>query len=302
MLSGVILALLTWFVSTQKFGTGALYTTALGVGLLCALNGYILGNLFGSNSPWLYTVYILPFVSVAYSVDILERSLFAFMFGGLYAVGYIGATGYPQQFGYFIQLSLAFSGISIVFGHVLFLVDRDRYLTSRALAQQKQKSKRLASRDPLTNLYNRRELTNILTRNIEATCETKTPLTIMLIDLDDFKTVNDTYGHQCGDYILKQVADVLQNSIRCTDYAFRYGGDEFFLLLPETTKKRAKKVAKRLKEKISTIDLPVDDSDYTVGASVGIAQYEPDEDQTQLLNRADSKLYRAKRRKKQKNE
>ena len=122
-----------------------------------------------------------------------------------------------------------------------------------------------------------------------------TPLAISLIDIDYFKTINDTYGHIAGDEILRKLAIELRGRIRHPDVIGRYGGEEFLVVLPHSTSKAAVEQADRLRKHVQTLTIPFNDSQIKLTISLGIAQYKPHrEDWQDFLSRADAALYQAK--------
>ena len=122
-------------------------------------------------------------------------------------------------------------------------------------------------------------------------------MSLVMLDIDNFKSINDTYGHLTGDTILKMLASTLQNSIRTIDIAARYGGEEFIVILPETNKEDAVVIAERIRKNISEIAVKVgEDKMLSPTVSVGIAQYIVDgTDSKELINSADTALYYSKR-------
>ena len=122
---------------------------------------------------------------------------------------------------------------------------------SKKLIDSNNKFKKLSLTDELTSLYNRRSFDLRLIEETSRADRYKEKLSLIMIDLDDFKQHNDTYGHQTGDKLLKELADIIRKSIRESDSAFRYGGDEFTVLLPVCDIKNAESVAQRLVEKVS---------------------------------------------------
>ncbi len=154
-----------------------------------------------------------------------------------------------------------------------------------------------AIRDPLTGLYNRRFLGEVLAREIERARRYGHPLALIMADVDDFKLVNDRYGHLVGDTALRRVAEVLQGSVRAGDYVFRYGGEEFVLLLPETGDGSGDAL-RRLEEKAVRIEVG-DVPGLVVSVSLGHVVWNPAQDgPTQvetLLRQADEVLYAIKR-------
>ena len=126
--------------------------------------------------------------------------------------------------------------------------------------------------DPLTDVYNRRGLQQILTREIHSAERKGTSLIALVMDIDDFKKVNDTLGHPCGDIVIKEVCKKIKDSIRISDYVGRIGGDEFVLLLPETSLEEAVRLAERLRLSISNMHLHISDTKKIhITVSIGLA-------------------------------
>jgi two-component system, cell cycle response regulator len=154
----------------------------------------------------------------------------------------------------------------------------------------------LAETDPLTNCFNRRALMEKLEQEMDRAARYATLLTGMMIDIDNFKQINDTHGHLVGDRVLKQLANLLKREQRSVDIVARYGGEEFVVLLPETTSAESRNFAERILRRVATHDFGEQGKPVRVTISVGIASY-PDErvsDGESLLRLADSHLYRAK--------
>jgi diguanylate cyclase (GGDEF)-like protein len=145
--------------------------------------------------------------------------------------------------------------------------------------------------DNLTGLYNRLFFNEQLKLFIEKYKRYKEPFSMMLFDIDNFKKINDTYGHNVGDEVLKEISKTIKSSIRKTDLAFRYGGEEFAILFPKTHLLEAYKIADRLKETISK-KIKIYDNPVTISGSVG--EYKND-GAFNFIQRLDYKLYEAKR-------
>jgi diguanylate cyclase (GGDEF)-like protein len=148
----------------------------------------------------------------------------------------------------------------------------------------------LSQTDTLTAIANRRKLDDILEVKVQEASRGLL-LSIILIDIDLFKKINDTYGHDTGDIILQEFAHILKNSIRQTDSVGRWGGEEFLLILPMTNNTGALEVANTLKDKIESFRFILD---IRITASLGLATYRTDDTERTLLKRADDALYRAK--------
>jgi diguanylate cyclase len=152
-------------------------------------------------------------------------------------------------------------------------------------------------RDPLTSLRNRRCFDASLAREMADAKARGVPLSLVMGDIDNFKKINDLYGHQIGDEILKTFAGVLTENVRAGDTVARYGGEEFAIILPDTHIENAKQLTERARRKIESLQLAVTDSGKkidTITASFGIAELGPDDDAEALIQRADDKLYEAK--------
>ncbi len=154
----------------------------------------------------------------------------------------------------------------------------------------------LAETDPLTSCFNRRALMEKLEQEMDRAARYATMLTGMMIDIDNFKQINDTHGHLVGDRVLKQLANLLKREQRSVDIVARYGGEEFVVLLPETTAAESRNFAERILRRVATHEFGEAGKPVRVTISVGIASYPGERvtDGESLLRMADSHLYRAK--------
>jgi len=155
---------------------------------------------------------------------------------------------------------------------------------------------RLSITDALTNVYNRRHFHLELTRAFEQARRYERPLSIAMIDVDHFKSVNDTYGHTAGDNVLREVAAVLLGSIRTADLLARYGGEEFAVILPELTLEQAEEFGEKLRRTAEQTPFDVNETTTHVCLSVGVASLSRStvDSAKELLDAADRALYRAK--------
>jgi diguanylate cyclase (GGDEF)-like protein len=171
----------------------------------------------------------------------------------------------------------------------------------RSLRESKEEIRILSITDPLTRVYNRLYLNDRLPGEIRRAERYSRPLSLMMCDIDDFKTVNDLYGHQGGDSVLKEFADCIKRSIRKgIDWIARYGGEEFIIVLPETCPCLACKIAERLRSEVSKIVLKVKGDDVMVTASFGVSGMDMSAESRAatadtLIGRADEFLYQAKK-------
>lgn len=151
-----------------------------------------------------------------------------------------------------------------------------------------------ATLDALTGLNNRRQFEVRLKQEIATTKRQKNPLCAMMIDIDFFKKVNDTYGHASGDAVLRAVASVIKEHLRESDIPSRYGGEEFAVLLPYTHIDEAQIVGERLRKAVESTPVPIDKKNINVTISMGLAEFNPEETGEELFERADKALYEAK--------
>lgn len=153
----------------------------------------------------------------------------------------------------------------------------------------------MAVKDPLTGLYNHRHLQKCLSDEVVRATRYNHPFLVIMADIDNFKHINDTFGHLFGDFVLKRMARLLEDSMRLTDTVFRYGGEEFLLLLPETGKAEAVRIGERILQSIRYHDFSCDGHKAQITLSMGGAEF-PHEAQnaSALIGLADRRLYRAK--------
>lgn len=154
-----------------------------------------------------------------------------------------------------------------------------------------QKLRVLSTTDALTKIYNRHKFDEELQDLINYCRRYKTELSLILFDIDDFKNINDEYGHLIGDTVLVDLAEQVKNLIRKTDIFARWGGEEFVILLPNTNVKRAVKIAEKTKQRINNHSFK---SALHITCSFGVVSFYPEDDLDSLINRADQLLYSAK--------
>ena len=173
---------------------------------------------------------------------------------------------------------------------------RHRY--TERLRDNVQQSMEMAVTDPLTGLYNRRYMETHLGTLIDQAANRGKSISLLVIDIDYFKAVNDTHGHDVGDHVLQEFATRVSSNIRSIDMACRYGGEEFVLVMPDTDMTLAYRIGERLRQVVASVpfDVSVSKGPLDITISIGIATMQgPDDTPEAVLKRADQALYRAKR-------
>jgi diguanylate cyclase (GGDEF)-like protein len=154
--------------------------------------------------------------------------------------------------------------------------------------------KNLAIRDGLTGLYNNRHFREVLGHQVEVSRRYGWPLSLLFLDIDNFKNINDTWGHPDGDLVLKALGRFLQSHLRLADVICRYGGEEFVVLLPQTSSDQAHRLAERLREGIAATPIPLSHGEIHLTVSIGMSCLTPSLSAEDLVKTADQALYKAK--------
>lgn len=156
-------------------------------------------------------------------------------------------------------------------------------------------------RDPLTGLLNRRFLDEFMIKQIGQAKRTKTSLVFIMVDIDNFKAINDSFGHEIGDYVLSRLGNLLPSLVREGDLACRYGGEEFLIVIPNCDPQNAKLFAEKIRNKVGSMRIVVEERVSNIAISLGVAIYPSDGSSLkELVDAADQALYAAKRQGKNK--
>jgi diguanylate cyclase (GGDEF)-like protein len=241
------------------------------------------------ESP-LISLYLLPIIASALALGklatLLEMALVVACYLLLMAVGDGQSHPFlPLSFG--IELAAKLSPVLLV-AYITTMLSADIHYALN-------KAKLVSETDPLTGLYNLRAFNVILDRAFAQAVRYSRPMSLIMIDSDNLKHVNDTYGHESGNRLLNKIVSCVQTELRSTDVFARYGGDEFVLLLPDTGVRGAREVAERIRRAVEATGLEVPGDLVPTTVSLGVASY-PDDgcDLPLLLDKADKAMYRSK--------
>jgi len=211
-------------------------------------------------------------------------------------------TGYSDDYSYEEAINIGASDFVIKPVRLEELLLRlKRVLKERNLTNERirmmEKLQKLAVTDGLTKLYNSRSFYSQLETEVDRFNRYKHPLALLLLDLDHFKDYNDTYGHLEGDKVLVRFSQIIKTCLRANDTAYRYGGEEFTVILPETGGDEAGLVAQRIRVALETERFsPINGKGVKITISIGVTEYQTKEELSTFIQRADRAMYRSKQK------
>ena len=245
----------------------------------CGLNFFWFTFVFANITEWLI-IYLLFIKGRDITLEFLFNVLLFLVFVPLFMFLLLKKIGIPYNLvDYYIQEKNREK------------LEKERL--KKLVIERTKELERLATTDSLTGLYNRRKLLEILEYEITRAKRYGNKLSIILFDIDNFKKINDTYGHDVGDYVLQQLAKIVKNNLRNIDTVGRWGGEEFLIILPQTGSEGARIVAEKIKKIIEKHNF---DKVGKITISLGVSSFNPETDKNidDLLKKADIALYQAK--------
>jgi len=218
-----------------------------------------------------------------------------------YNLDVIITTGYSSE--YFYEDAINNGASDLIFKPIRLnelMLRMNRVMRERSLINERDRMienlRKLSIKDSLTELYNSRHFYAQLDKEITRSDRYLHPLSLIFIDIDDFKAINDSYGHMIGDKALLLIAKKMKTSLRSLDTAYRFAGDEFTIILPETASEKAKVVAERIISAMKHENLVIFDKEIPkITLSIGIAEYIRNEEMEHFVHRADVTMYEAKK-------
>jgi len=216
-----------------------------------------------------------------------------------YDADVIVMTGYSGDYSYEEAINMGASDFVIKPVRLEELLLRlKRVLKERDLTQERvrmmEKLQKLAITDGLTKLHNSRSFYSQIEVEVDRFNRYKHPLSLLLLDIDHFKHYNDTFGHLEGDKVLVRISEIIGSCLRKLDTAYRYGGEEFTVILPETTCEEARNVAERIRNAVKVEKFDPETDDIIITISIGVTQYSPEEELSAFIQRADKAMYSSK--------
>jgi diguanylate cyclase (GGDEF)-like protein len=245
----------------------------------------------------IYVVILLFGIYRLNTRSFLYVSIFTFLtYGGVITQLHIyrpQGVNFHMEYLQWIVLGFVMVIFSVVGGHISSL-RRNLSISRKEQAKYIEIIKEMAIKDGLTGLYNHRHIMELLEHEKNRTSRGGSIFCIGMLDIDHFKNVNDTHGHQTGDAVLQAVAATMKTTMRNTEYCARYGGEEFLIVLTQTGIDGAIVGAERVRTQIEKLLFPDMGSDFKVTVSIGLSEYKMREDIDDVIARADEALYRAK--------
>ena len=308
LVCGLLMALYVWAANALRhahrgFAARLLSLSVLATGILFSIVVVAIDQLVTPNiTPFLIACVLSSLV--LYTRPVMAAGLYsAVMLVFIFAMGWSQTDPSQVMLNQLNGFAICVVSWSLTLAHwrkfTTITLQLEQMEKLQAELQQKQKElDRLTRHDGLTGLYNRNTFVDLTRRELQRARRQGSHTTILLIDLDHFKRVNDTWGHPAGDAVLRHVAALVNSSIRSTDLAGRLGGEEFILLLPATNSESARKIAEKIRQRLEITPAQWEDVRINITASIGLSTTSAAEhrDFESLYNEADKALYLAKHR------
>lgn len=263
----------------------------------------LLGNGFGFS---MYFILLVPLVySIFHSINarryLIKASILSLLSFALFVTCYIlsniqeplynnNALDKARPFVYVINILIVF--IALSFFSILFIIET--VVAYNKLYTQNKQLDTIANTDPLTGLYNRRTMTTQIMNFLSDYKISKQPFSIIICDIDDFKKINDNYGHEGGDEVLRSLSKIFENLTRDKDFLCRWGGEEFLILLKNTDLDHARIIAERIRVHVENSEIKYSNYNIKITLTLGVASVTENQDYDVLFKLADNRLYTGK--------
>lgn len=283
----------------------AFFVTFFAISIGIMISGYLFGSVREVPSTFFYVLYGLPVATIFYPGKMPCRILSTLFLAAIYPISFIvggliqnspGAYLGYDHYDIIVNLTLLVSSLSVLFGHSIYHLIRANFFETRKLEEQRQTIQRMADRDDLTDLYNHRKIIDQLREELVRANRYDLVFSLLIIDIDNFKQINDRHGHPTGDRVLSRIAEIITEQTRTADMLGRIGGDEFMVILPDTQTMEATNLAERLRQRMAEEEFVNGHGEqFQVTCSIGLtAVSSADTKPKNVIQRADDALYRAK--------
>jgi diguanylate cyclase (GGDEF)-like protein len=289
-----MISIIAWVTGQRLNRQGQHYTAVLIICIEVILHAFLAVYFLGWDSGFHY--YLVPMIMFIFfnhkqnAPTIIVEAILIFVF-------YIALYIYTHSVSYHVEIRtdvlmvLNFISIATNFTALGIL---GYYFRVASMTAEK-KMEKLASTDQMTRLYNRRKMREVMETEKIRFSRSSAPFLLVLTDIDHFKKVNDSYGHDCGDYVLQQISKLMKKVLREQDTVCRWGGEEFLLMLPDTDYEGGMQAVEKLREAIASTQFSFAGNTFSVTMTFGVARFEENDHLDGCIKRADEALYRGKR-------
>ncbi|WP_299073582.1 GGDEF domain-containing protein [uncultured Paraglaciecola sp.] len=290
--SSSVLFIIHLFLRSKKIANSYTYTAILFTSAQMLVMLYLVhtGGVNGTGPLWIYLVPPVTLFFGGIRNGIRNLGMFVLVLSLLlfYPNDALLQTSYTFEFK--SRLLYSFLTVSCLF----WLYEYIRQNSFQQLQELNQQLEKQAKHDALSGLLNRRGIGEELQKEFERSQRYKNALTLMMCDIDYFKKVNDQYGHDMGDTVIKKVAEIFESVLRKQDSLARWGGEEYLFLLPETKGNQGMQLAEKLRSKIENTQFTYKDKSFSITISIGLHQLTSTDTINQAITLADSQLFKAK--------
>ena len=291
---GIIIFVFLPLYYVQMYGV---YYRPIVLVAMLALMGFLISGLKNPDKELKYTVLSASLLIIIVALDVLTFIIFEY--SSIFSVAAFGMVLFvgmqtvliSNRYLHSLQQAATLGKEMTALNANLEIIVEER---TAELGEKNLQLEKIARTDPLTGLANRRAFDEITHREVARGLRSGEPMIVGIMDLDFFKKVNDTHGHDIGDLVLKEVATILMNGLRAGDFSARWGGEEFCILFPETEGDQAISVCERLRKSISNHAILSGETELSVTVSIGLALWKPDRKIDEVFKEADQALYASK--------
>jgi diguanylate cyclase (GGDEF)-like protein len=273
--------------------------TLLGILEVC-VHAFLAVSYFGWNSGFhFYIICLVPIVFISSTWSDILKIFMSLLLGIIYIDIYLYSLIKITDTNFDINLTKSLNILNITFMFIVLILLSLFFHSSFNEAEQELKESNkildiLSKTDPLTKLSNRRHMVNRINTEIENAKHLGSKFSLVMCDMDNFKIFNDIYGHECGDYVLTKISEIIKAQVREIDEVSRWGGEEFLILLPGYDMAQSKNLMEQIRESVSTHAFEYNGNSLSVSMTIGISVFGENYDIHTCINNADRAMYKGK--------